>query len=74
MFKDIVSFDKLQELIRQSIKILQEIKSKNKNWLEKLKRADPKPDYLINFINYIISYNIGLKGSKKINLLKLVNK
>ncbi|KAF2190305.1 hypothetical protein K469DRAFT_723135 [Zopfia rhizophila CBS 207.26] len=45
-FKDTVSFDELQELARQSMEVPEESESENKNWLEKLKRADPKPNYL----------------------------
>ena len=49
----------------------QEIKNKNRNWLEKLERVDPKHNYLVNFINCIISYNIGLEGLERVNLLKI---
>ena len=74
MFKDIVSFNKLQELVRQSIEVLYKIKSNNRNWLKKLERADPKPNYLVNSINYITSYNIGLEEPERVNLPKLVDK
>ena len=73
MFKDIISFNKLQKLVRQSIKILQEIKSENKNQLKKLERVDLKPNYLVNSINYIISYNVSLEESERVNLPKFVN-
>jgi len=54
--------------------VLQKIENENKNWLEKLKRADPKPDYLVNTINYITNYNVGLEELKRVNLPKLVGK
>ena len=54
--------------------MLQEIKSENRNWLKKLERADPKPNYLVNSINYITSYNVGLEGSERVNPPKLIDK
>ncbi|KAF2176644.1 hypothetical protein K469DRAFT_812757 [Zopfia rhizophila CBS 207.26] len=72
-FKDTVSFDELQELARQSMEVPEESESENKNWLEKLKRADPKPNYLANSMNHTTSYNVGLEGSKRVNPPELLD-
>ncbi|KAF2185424.1 hypothetical protein K469DRAFT_687787 [Zopfia rhizophila CBS 207.26] len=72
-FKDTVSFDELQELARQSMEVPEESESENKNWLKKLKRADPKPNYLVNSMNRTTSYNVGPEKSKRVNPPELLD-
>ena len=54
--------------------MLYEIKSNNRNWLRKLERVDPKPNYLVNSINCITSYNVGLEELERVNLPKFIDK
>ena len=54
--------------------MLYKIESNNRNWLKKLEKVDPKPNYLVNSINHITSYNISLEESERVNLPKLINK
>ncbi|KAF2174804.1 hypothetical protein K469DRAFT_685400 [Zopfia rhizophila CBS 207.26] len=70
---DTVSFDELQELARQSMEVPEESESENKNRLKKLKRADPKPNYLVNSMNRTTSYNVGPEKSKRVNPPELLD-
>ena len=54
--------------------MLYKIESNNRNWLKKLERVDPKPNYLVNSINRITSYNVGLEELERVNPPKLIDK
>jgi DNA ligase 4 len=47
-FKDSVSFDELQELARQSNEVPQDSESEERHWLERVRRADPRSDCLLD--------------------------
>ncbi|KAF2193587.1 hypothetical protein K469DRAFT_789446 [Zopfia rhizophila CBS 207.26] len=55
------------------MEVPEESESENKNWLKKLKRADPKPNYLVNSMNRITSYNVGPEESKRVNPPELLD-
>jgi hypothetical protein len=46
MFKDTISFNKLQELARRSMEMSADNRNEEEmHWFEKLQKADPKSNY-----------------------------